>query len=93
MIQCVFEDEESLEIFAEEQCWDEETLEQLKNEYTIYFMTDSYGVSMRELDETLQRVNNTCADDLCKDDFGEFQPSDKPIEFLLGIPVNNKGGV
>lgn len=53
----------------------------------------SYGMSMRELDEVLQRVNNICEDDLCRDDFGEFQPSDKPIEFLLGIPANNKGGM
>lgn len=54
----------------------------------------SYGLTMSELDEILQRGDNDiCADDLCRDDFGEFQPSDKPIEFLLGIPVNNKGGV
>lgn len=46
MIQCVFEDEESLDIFAEEQCWDEETLEQLKNEYSIYFMTDGGDAAM-----------------------------------------------
>lgn len=46
MIQCVFEDEENLDIFAEEQCQDEETLEQLKNEYSIYFMTDGGDAAM-----------------------------------------------
>lgn len=38
MISGVFDDEECLRIYAEDQCWDKETLKQLKEEYNIYFM-------------------------------------------------------
>ena len=44
MIRCVFDDEDCLRIFAEDQCWDKETLKQLKEEYNIYFMNGGDGV-------------------------------------------------
>lgn len=45
MISDVFEDEECLRIFADDQCWDEATLRQLKEEYGIFFMNGGDGVS------------------------------------------------
>ena len=45
MISDVYEDEECLRIFADDQCWDEETLKQLKEEHGIFFMNGGDGVS------------------------------------------------
>lgn len=44
MIKCVFEDKEGFDIYAEERRWDKETLEQLKNEYNVYFKTEGDAV-------------------------------------------------
>lgn len=44
MIESVFEDEDELQIVSEDQCWDKNTLKQLKKEHNITFMTDGDGV-------------------------------------------------
>ena len=43
MISNVFNDKDCLRIFADDQCWDDATLKQLKEEYNIIFMTNSDG--------------------------------------------------
>ena len=45
MIKDVFDDEDCLRIYAEDQRWDKETLKQLKEEYNIFFMSGGDGVS------------------------------------------------
>lgn len=48
MLQYVFntdlEDDEPMMFSAEEQCWDDATLKQLREEYNIIFMTSGDGV-------------------------------------------------
>lgn len=44
MINYVFDDEDYLRIFAEDQMWDKATLKQLKEEYNIFFMNGGDGV-------------------------------------------------
>lgn len=48
MLQYVFntdlEDDEPMMFCAEEQCWDDATLKQLREEYNIIFMTSGDGV-------------------------------------------------
>lgn len=38
------EDDESMMFSAEDQCWDDDTLKQLREEYDIVFMTNGDGV-------------------------------------------------
>ena len=45
MVEYVFEDENELLISAENQCWDKNTLKQLKKEHNITFMTNGDGVT------------------------------------------------
>lgn len=44
MISCVFDDEDCLRIIADDQCWDKETLKQLREEHNVIFMTNGDGV-------------------------------------------------
>jgi hypothetical protein len=48
MLQYVFntdlEDDEPMMFSAEDQCWDDDTLKQLREEYDIIFMTSGEGV-------------------------------------------------
>ena len=48
MLQYIFnkdlEDDEPMMFSAEDQCWDDDTLKQLKEEYNIVFMTKGDGV-------------------------------------------------
>lgn len=49
MLQYVFntdsKDDEPMMLCAEEQCWDDDTLKQLRDEYNIIFMTGGDGVT------------------------------------------------
>lgn len=49
MLQYVFnedlEDDDTMMFSAEDQCWDDDTLKQLKEEYNIVFMTNGDAVS------------------------------------------------
>lgn len=44
MIQFVDEDENELSIYAEDQSWDDETLKELEDEHTVFFMNNGDGV-------------------------------------------------
>lgn len=45
MVQIVYEDENEFRVVAEDQCWDAQTLQELKDKYGIIFQTKGDGVS------------------------------------------------
>lgn len=44
MIQNIFEDYDELLIYAEDQCWDDDTLKELRDKHNVFFMTTDDAV-------------------------------------------------
>ena len=66
MIKDVFDDEDCLRIYAEDQRWDKETLKQLKEECNIFFMSGGDGISPVMLKDDNGQWYSDVSTDLCK---------------------------